>query len=205
MPHDLIGKAWDTDRLVVPLGEDPFARELDEKVEPTAWSMVPVLRWTKPHIWLFLQTPMGVIPTQMTHKQVKKHIKKIVAPSEALPFVGKIDPYSYTGPDDIFPLDWEPAHGLDVTAVPQKTKAHTTFGQTTSFKTPDVKAVLVPKGWELTGDDDLNGELEIRNLKTDFKATVLPGHPGAWVWAYADAEYLPYFYKGTELKPDPKR
>lgn len=205
MPHDLIGKAWNTDRPAVPFGEDPLERELDEKVEPTAWSMVPVLRWTKPHIWLFLQTPMGVIPTQMTHKQVKKHIKKIVAPSEALPFVGKIDPHSYTGPDDIFPLDWEPAHGLDVPNVPQKTKAPTTFGQTTSFKTPEAKAILLPKGWELTGDDDINGEVEINFVKTGFKATALPGHPGAWVWAYADAEYLPYVYKGEELKQDPKR
>jgi hypothetical protein len=205
MPHDLMGKSWNTDRPAVPLEADPLERELDEVVEPTAWSMVPVLRWTKPHIWLFLQTPMGVIPTQMTHKQVKKHIKKIVAPSESLPFVGKIDPHSYTGPDDIFPLDWEPAHGLDVPAAPQKTKTPATFGQTTSFKTPDVKAILVPKGWKLTGNDDQNGESEIEYLKTGFKAAALPGHPGAWVWAYADAEYLPYFYKGSELKQDPKR
>lgn len=205
MPHDLIGKAWNTDRPAVPFGEDPLERELEEKVEPTPWSMVPVLRWTKQHIWLFLQTPMGVIPTQMTHKQVKKHLKKIVAPSEALPFVGKIDPHSYTGPEDIFPLDWEPEHGLDVPDVPQKTKTPATFAQTTSFKTPEVKAVLVPKGWELTGGVDLNGEAEISYVKTGFKATALPGHPGAWVWSYGDAEYLPYVYKGGELKQDSKR
>ena len=68
-----------------------------------------------------------------------------------------------------------------------------------------MKAILVPKGWELTGSDDANGESEIEFLKTGFKATALPGHPGAWVWAYADSEYLPYFYKGTELKQDFKR
>jgi hypothetical protein len=83
------------------------ARSLLLEADPKLSRMVPVHRWHQNHIWVWLKGPSGVpMLTKTTHLGIQKRKTKVIAPGEPLFMVGKIDPYTYKSPNDIYPMDW---------------------------------------------------------------------------------------------------
>lgn len=114
-----IAEAALSSKLFVPLRRAQASVPESEPVEeakaklPDPDKMVPIWHWTKKAVWVFLKTP-GQTPlmAKLPHKHIAKYYAdKLTWPGEKLDLMGKIDPATYKGPKNIYPIDWQPTHG----------------------------------------------------------------------------------------------
>ena len=76
--------------------------------DPDPTKFVPVFDWDLENIWVFVKKPGSVPegPVQIPHTKIHSYAGKLGWLSQKILLVGKIDPSTYGGPADIYPLDW---------------------------------------------------------------------------------------------------
>lgn len=170
-----------------------------KKNQPTLESMVPVFQWNAKYVWVFVKNPVGFpVLMKLTHLSVGKYAKKLVAPEGAYQYAGKIDPFTYETPSDVYPLDWVPEHGKVLAPKAQVLGAMDKgVGKTLSKWAGDTKAKVIaaPSGWEMSGDIDANGFPEAE-APDGTQATVLPNGIVAQ-WDYMTSTYVPIKLVGS--------
>lgn len=119
-----IGYIEDPDKYTGPsMIKDIEAPKTSMKAQPAKKSakFVPVYHWDEDQVWVWLKPRGGGQPilTELPHKKVQKYAKYLGWVGAKVELVGKIDPKTYKGPEQILPLDWEPGEKAQVPTADQ--------------------------------------------------------------------------------------
>ena len=146
-------------------------------------NFVPVFDWDDKHVFVFVVPPNASTPeppTAVPHKMIKTLAGILGWLQQKVKLVGKIDPYQYTGPDDIFPLDWQPQYGAPKFIPKTKDAIHAVFqpGGTTAAdlttttvlqkKAPAALPTTDPTKWLEAEFDSIRQRLDDAGPLKDF-------------------------------------
>jgi hypothetical protein len=175
----------------------PRRRLLIEAKQPDPEKFVPVFNWDDKKVWVWAKQPGGVVigPVDVPHAQIKKkYALKLGWLPQAMPIAGQIDPTTYTGPKDIYPLDWKPG-----TPLPVGPPGKQVSPPEVKFKPPKMPKAMpaqygVPSDMKPAGKDP-NGHLKGEVIATGEIYSILPPG-GKWKfgdWSGGDNAYYPVF------------
>jgi hypothetical protein len=174
-----------------------------------ASKLVPVFDWDDKVIWVFVKQAGGGVlgPVEVAHSKIDSYAGKLSWPSQEMWYSGKIDPTSYSGPQDILPITWTPGEPFpkEVPAKAPSTWAVKMVFQPVAASPEEVEIAhkvlpkaashdfegslpLTPGELEDTGKTDANGFPVWKDKTTGEKLSLLPGDKLA-IWSAAEHKY----------------
>jgi len=169
---------------------------------------IPVFDWGEKSVWVWVKKSGGQpVLTEIPHKKIKGYAKRLGWVTQKVKLVGKIDPTSYSGPEDIYPLDWDPGDGSpgfiptvtnsistefvpeyeDEKAVPAAEPEQVVIKPITD---PSVPKLNIPAEFETLSKTDPNGFPQVKHKGSGLHYSVISSGSLA-VWDKDVGKYLP--------------